>query len=231
MLLTLDRTQARDAVIQRVPEAIHAIFRRLAPGRSFADLGCMWNAHAAYLFSAEQHGAVAPLMAFDMLDATEQFHAYREALGSKVHYTNGDILRLDPEEHGVYDVVFCSGVLYHMADPMLMLHRVTGITGKTLVLGTHALEGDEPIAKFYPHDSYPELYPWEITTGMTREDRARIRYGDWGPWWFVPTEGCVRQMLRCFGFEVEEVVRYPLTMIPGHPHNPSIATFVAHRID
>jgi SAM-dependent methyltransferase len=190
----------------------------------------MWNAHGAYVFHAEQLGAVPPLLALDHEPATNQFFAWHQALGSRVQFRQGDILKLDLATDGLFDVVFCSGVLYHMADPMMMLHRVAQVTRHTLILCTHTAEGKEPILRFYPHSPDPEPYPWEMTFGITPDWRHRTRYGDWIPWWYGPTEPCVKQMLRCVGFEVQHVDRYRLEIVRGHRKNPQISTFVAQRI-
>lgn len=227
----LDSTEATRMVTDRLRGPTRKIFQKYVPGRSFADIGCMWNCHGAYAYYAELIGARTPILAFDGLEATEQFHAYHEALESRIQFKQGDILELDPEIDGTYDVVFCSGVLYHMPDPMKMLDRVTSIARKTLILGTHTVAGDEPLLRFYPHDPRPEPFPWEMVHGASMESRYSLDYKDYAPWWVGPTESAVEQMLRCFRFVVTETERFTLEFVPGHALNPQISTFVAHRLD
>jgi hypothetical protein len=224
--------QSRDEALAwlrwRVHPTVQKIFDAEVPGKSFADLGCMWNCHGAYIFYAEQAGASAPLLAVDLGPTTPSFDALHRALDSRVSFRQKDIIEIDAAADGRREVVFCSGVLYHAPDPMRLLAAVTSITEETLILTTHTVEGTEPTLRFYPFDARPETYPWEVLAGG-RDVRFGVAYPDGAPWWFGPTEICVDHMLRTVGFRVVDVQREILGQVPNDPLNPQISFFTARR--
>src|SRR4051812_37934432 len=95
--------------------------RRVAPGRTFADIGCMWGVNGAHAFAAEDAGATA-VKAVDVFGPTPEFAAAHAARRSRVEFILGDCT--DPQtlaRIGVVDVVFCAGVLYHHPSPFDVL--------------------------------------------------------------------------------------------------------------
>jgi len=226
----MTRTEAESAVHGRVPQFVKPYFSRYVPGRSFADLGCLWNADGAYCFYAELIGAVSPMLAVDVNEETPQFSAYSRALTSNVTFLQKNILDLQPANDGTYDVVFCSGVLYHMPDPMLALSRIVGISKSTVILVTHTVPGEDETMKMYPFSATPATMPWEKATPRGRDQRFEVRYGDFAPWWFGFTERCVESMLRVFRFATIETDRYVLKLDGESRLNPQFSLFVASRL-
>jgi len=223
------RDEALAWLQRRVHPLVQKIFQAEVPGRSFADIGCMWNCHGAYSFYAEAAGARDPLLAVDLGPATPSFESLHAALGSRIEFQQGDVLELCTQPHGRYDVVFCSGVLYHAPDPMRLLAAVTSFVGDTLVLTSHTIPGDEPILRFYPYDPRPETYPWETLAGG-RDVRFQVRYPDAAPWWFAPTETTLEGMLRTLDLRVVDVQRETLMQKHGDPLNPQISFVTARRV-
>jgi hypothetical protein len=222
------REDALEWLRRRVHPIVQKIFHAEVPGRSFADIGCMWNCHGAYTFFAESIGARDPILAVDLGPPTPSFRSLHDALGSRIEFRQGDILEIQPKPKEGYDVVFCSGVLYHAPDPMRLLAAVSALAADTLILTTHTIEGDDSIMRFYPYDPRPETYPWEALAGG-REVRFQVRYPDAGPWWFAPTEPCVAAMLRTLGLRVVDVQREVLAQRAGDPLNPQISFITARR--
>ena len=77
------------------------------PGRSFVDVGCMWNIHGGIAFAAEEAGATR-VTGMDVMAATPEFETERERRGSEVRFVHGDLH--DPQARsavGPHDVV-CS---------------------------------------------------------------------------------------------------------------------------
>jgi len=225
----MTESEAEQAVTERVPADVKSLFAKYVPGRSFGDLGCMWNADGAYAFYAERIGARPPLMALDINDRTPRYLEYERALRSKVRFRQESILELTPEGVGTYETVFCSGIFYHMPDPVLALGRVLGICSRFAILVTHTLRGDDERLTFYPFSRRPETFPWERAYPRGREERFEIRYGDFGPWWFGFTESVFENMMRLFRFKLREKSRYILELAPGAEENPQFTLFVAER--
>ena len=78
----------------RLPEFI----RNHAPGRSFADIGCMWGVNGEYAFVAEEAGATS-VKAVDVFGPTPEFdQKHARARGPACEFVLGDITRPDTLE-------------------------------------------------------------------------------------------------------------------------------------
>jgi hypothetical protein len=108
------------------------------------------------------------------------------------------------EEVGVHDVVWCSGLLYHAAHPLLSLERLRALTAKTLLLATESLPevpGLRGACVFYPGaDRRPFAAPGRV--GLDTPFDPAAGYENW--WWGI-TGSALRGMLAASGFEVLEV--------------------------
>jgi tRNA (mo5U34)-methyltransferase len=93
--------------------------------------------------------------------------------------------QLDPQVHGVFDLVHCHGVLYHEMHPMALLQRLRAMLADdgTLLFGSMMLASAElsEHVRFVP-GSY---------------------FGD-PTWWWVPGRLAMQWMLESIGLEVEE---------------------------
>ncbi len=167
-----------------------ALVARHAAGRSFADVGCMWNVDGAIAFAAERAGATR-VTGVDVMAPTPAFQR-RQAEGSSVRFVQGDLHDTAVlDDIGPHEVVWCSGVLYHAPHPILTLERLRTITTGTLLLATEVLPLPGRLAAFAPprwaHPGRPA--PFERQRG-------------YGNWWWLPTRGAVRAMLEATGFTV-----------------------------
>lgn len=93
--------------------------------------------------------------------------------------------QLDPQVHGVFDLVHCHGVLYHEMHPMALLQRLRAMLADdgTLLFGSMMLASAElsEHVRFVP-GSY---------------------FGD-PTWWWVPGRLAMQWMLESIGLEVEQ---------------------------
>lgn len=124
-------------------------------GRSVLDIGA-WNGF--FSFESKRRGAER-VVASDSF--TWQHPAYRGrealelargALGLDIETLPEDVMRLNKEEHGVFDVVLFLGVFYHLLNPIAPIMRMRHMALEALVVETHqdALEMDRPAMVFYP---------------------------------------------------------------------------------
>src|SRR5678816_4472762 len=87
--------------------------RRYAPGRAFADIGCMWGVNGEYAFVAAEAGA-SRVVGVDVFGPTPEFEESRRARAPRVEFVLGDISSAETIRRiGEVDVVLCAGVLYH----------------------------------------------------------------------------------------------------------------------
>jgi hypothetical protein len=202
--LAAARARRRAARRRHGPPPREALVRRHAPGRSFADVGCMWSVDGAIAFAAEEAGASA-VTGVDVMAPTQRFEAERARRGSAVRFVRGDVH--DPAvvaEVGVHDVVWCSGLLYHAPHPLLTLERLRDLTGETLLLATESLPevpGLKGACVFYPGaDGRAYAAPGRV--GLESPFDPARGYENW--WWGV-TPSALRGMLATAGFEVRDV--------------------------
>jgi hypothetical protein len=193
-------------------EARKRLIPRFAPGRSFADVGCMWEAHGEIAFRAEEAGATA-VTAFDGMNPTDEYLREHERRNSEVRFVQGDIH--DPRaaaEIGEHDVVWCTGLLYHTPNPLLMLERLASITRGTLILATHTIPeipGVEGACVLYPalsdagRAAHAPAWP-AGTMGVTEpfERGPLMKYANY--WWGI-SRTALMGMLDVSGFEPLEV--------------------------
>ncbi|MBI4224905.1 MAG: methyltransferase domain-containing protein [Candidatus Sungbacteria bacterium] len=185
-----------------------ALVKKYTPGKSFADIGCMWGVDGFFSFLAEENGA-AKVMSVDIYPESAKFSEEKERRNSKIQFVQGDINLPDVTDTiGICDVVFCSGVLYHTPDPVHMLTRLRVICGETLILNTASIPempGIRNAAVFYPFLNAKQRKIWNrhigSQKGITGPYEPESGYGNW-MWGMTPS--AIESMLQCAGFKVQE---------------------------
>jgi len=197
---------------------------RLAAGRSFVDVGCMWSVNGAIAFAAEEAGS-SPVTGVDVMAATPEFEAERSRRQSQVRFVQGDLH--DPatrEQVGTHDVVWCSGLVYHAPHPLLSIEALRELTGNLLLIASETMPevpGIPQACVFYPglsesaRRAHASARPGEHT-GLTTPFDPERGYANW--YWGI-SRSALRAMVKCTGFEVIE-----------EHGNPFHATLVARRV-
>jgi tRNA (mo5U34)-methyltransferase len=158
-------------------------------GKTVLDVGA-WDGF--FSFEAERRGAERVVAADSFAwngenwSTKDGFLLAREALGSRVEDVDVDVLDLDPQQLGTFDVVLFLGVMYHMRHPLLALEKVASVTGGMLVLETavDCTWTRRPMAAFYPQH------------GLAADPTN----------WWGPNPEAVVGMLSAAGFSRVEVV-------------------------
>jgi hypothetical protein len=192
-----------------------ALVDELAPGRSFVDVGALWNVHGAIAFRAEERGATN-VTAIDVSAETEDYLREHERRQSSVRFVLGDLH--DPavrERAGRHDVVWCSGVLYHCPNPVVSIGCLKEMTSDVLVLITASLPelpGVRQGAVFFP--GLPErqrrqyVRAYDAALGGSGERLGLSTPFDPGNtyanWWWGLSPSCIEGMLRTAGFSLVE---------------------------
>ena len=192
------------------PERVNLtdLIKRYSPGKSFADIGCLWGVDGYNSFLAEESGATK-IVAVDIYPESAKFTTERKKRGSKLTFVQGDIaLTETTRKIGTCDVVLCSGVIYHTPDPLHMLMNLRAITNETLILNTTSipeLPGVRNAAVFYPFLDASQRKIWNRGIGMqkaiTGPYEAKEGYANWF-WGMTPS--CLESLLVCAGFEIIE---------------------------
>jgi hypothetical protein len=193
--------------------------RQHARGRSFVDVGCMWGVTGDYSFLAEESGA-SRVVGIDIYPAQPEFLEKRERRQSRVIFVRGDVNErstidetrkaLTPEGRaagsGRAEMVFCSGVLYHVPDPIHTLRQLGALLADDglLVLNTMTIpEQARPCTSiFLPGLSGADLEALRFGragVGLSDAFDPAKGYANW-VWGMSPS--CVRGMLKLAGFEI-----------------------------
>jgi len=197
--------------------SIEDLVRQVAPGRSFVDVGAMWDVHGKISFLAEECGATS-VTAADISSSTDQYRAEHERRGSKVRFVEGDMHEDRViDEIGPHDVVWCAGVLYHCPNPVLSVECLRRLTRETLVLmgaTVPAIAGSRNGGVFFPaldakeRRAYDRAYsavaaPGKDLTrhGLTTPFDPALSYVNW--WWGL-SPAATAAVLETSGFRVIE---------------------------
>jgi tRNA (mo5U34)-methyltransferase len=99
---------------------------------SVLDIGA-WDGY--FSFAAEKRGA-AKVVAAD-LSTAPAFNVAKRLLQSQATAVEIDVIDLDPQKIGTFDLVLCLGVLYHLKHPLMALERIYSVTSGRLILETY----------------------------------------------------------------------------------------------
>jgi hypothetical protein len=199
--------------------------------KSFAEVGGLWGTVNEKVSVAHQGGATA----LTMIDITSVDHdpmqlwsKFRDRMKDlaiqNYHCMSQDICRLlEISDAPQFDVVHCSGVLYHHPNPILLLAALRRITRCHLVLTSavaqQVIQNDlgayhlpPSAALFVPALSEQEFqvqscYWKKVVTPMAQglTERSFFDLNDFGPWWWLPTPSTMLAMCETVGFKAVDL--------------------------
>jgi len=158
-------------------------------GRTFLDVGC--NA-GGYCFVAHELGAKA-CYGFDVRDhwikQAEFIKAVKYPTSDSVTFNVDDVKQFAHNQ--LYDVVLFKGVFYHLPDPISMVLKLCGLTGRAIIIDS-ASRSDIPGDCMVPW--------WESTT--------HVMSGVDGLAWFPGGPEVVAAILKYAGFPYTRTVNH-----------------------
>ena len=115
--------------------------RQLILGKSFADIGGLGGSAVNETVTIALEAGASEATLIDVLPLEHPFWEDFEERCRERHLENyrklqGDVNRLDPDETGTFEMVHCSGVLYHMPDPVSTILRLRSVTERYLILSS-----------------------------------------------------------------------------------------------
>lgn len=197
---------------------------KVLKGKSFADVGGLWGIVNEKVSVAHSLGASALTM-IDVAPSDnvlwQSFETRRRTLSlPQVECLSGDVVVLAADQScPSYDVVHCSGVLYHAPHPMLVLAALRRLSRQYLIL-TSSITSSRVVSKagilelpassclFIPAlqgkerailSSYWSQFVGEAALGLTKEI-PNFELDDFGPWWWLPTVDALTAMCKAAGF-------------------------------
>jgi SAM-dependent methyltransferase len=201
---------------------------KVAKGKSFAEVGGLWGTVNEKVSVAHTDGA-SDLAMIDVSppesDLWRLFEERRQALQlPEVRCVSSDLVTLaEGASYPQFDVVHCSGILYHIPDPLRFLRALRAVTREFLVLTSvvtaarittnqGTLEIPRAAALFVPAlqererailQTYWQQFVGNDAIGLTREIKV-WNLDDFAPWWWLPTVEALEALCMAAGFERRE---------------------------
>jgi SAM-dependent methyltransferase len=137
-------------------------------------------------------------------------------------------------DFGVFDIVLCSGVLYHMDSPVSFLQQISACTKRIIIVDTHFSMGSEPPPQFAleglsEHEGKPGRWykePAEVKSAARTESARWASYGNERSFWL--DKFALLETLREVGFTLifEQYDVMPRIGITREPAREWRSTFV-----
>lgn len=166
-------------------------------GWSVLDIGCNGG---FYSFELARRGAqvlgvdVEPLYLRQASWAAQQF-----GLQQRVDFVEGDVYRLLNSRRR-HDLVWFTGVFYHLRYPTLALDLVRRATARLMIFQSMTMPGDADDQ--VPADLAIERREEMLSDAWPKMAFVEHRVADDDSNWWVPNAACIEAMLRSAGFEV-----------------------------
>jgi tRNA (mo5U34)-methyltransferase len=178
---------------QRLASAVPADLR----GWSVLDIGC--NAGFYSIEMARRGARVLGLDVEPMYLRQARWAARQFELEEQLEFVEGDVYRL-LNSRQQFDLVWFTGVFYHLRYPTLALDLVRRATGRLMVFQSMTMPGES-------QEPTPLDLPLHRRDEMLRESWPKMalvehRVADDDSNWWVPNAPCVEALLRSAGFEV-----------------------------
>jgi hypothetical protein len=200
-------------------------------GLSFVDVGGLWGTQNERVTVALSHQAASATM-MDIVpmghDLWQKFDERAKDAGFEGRYKSISANLDDPNltrDHGAFDFVHCSGIIYHAPSPFHTLMSLRALTRKYLVLGSMtvpatittaagtvdmsdgaayflpALSGNK-LAVFKEHFDSLGVKVHNINTAETHQWLAGPGIPNYGPWWWFWTPETLARMAVAAGFKL-----------------------------
>ncbi len=190
---------------------------------SFLDLGCL---EGLYAIEAGLRGCRRSVGIDIRMQHIAKAEFAKKVLGlTNTQFLLEDVRNISPDRHGVFDVILCNGLLYHLDTPdvFTLLRVMRTMTGCALILDTHvALKPDRTEV----HDGrlYAGSSLVEFIAGTPLDTQLKKAHwssaGNERSFW--PTKSSLLNAIRHAGFtSVYEAY------VPFHAHAPDRVTLVA----
>jgi hypothetical protein len=209
--------------------SVNTWIAQFAKGKTFADLGGLWGTVNERVSVAMQAGASTATMVDITPHGDDLWLAFEKRLAEKgfsgYHEKVADLASHDsPAQVGSYELVHCSGVIYHLPEPLRLLRNLRDIASERLIIGSMIvpeviinsagsldlgggravyIPGLSGTAKSVVARHFEEL---SLAIHGITADMKMPWFVDgqpnYAPWWWLITPELLRSMVESVGFRV-----------------------------
>jgi len=158
-------------------------------GLRVLDLACNCG---GFSFEAAKSGA-SEVFGIDIVEHyVKQANFIKEAIGaSNVRFEKASLDDLNPETHGMFDLTFCFGILYHLENPVATMRKVASVTKSVMIVDTALADFDRPVWRMQVLKG-----PGKATTALWRAEEGTCQ--------LVPSKSAVTLLMQFLGFRTVE---------------------------
>jgi hypothetical protein len=198
---------------------------QVVPGKRFVDIGGLWGEVNEKVSVAAELGAIEVTMMDIVPQGHELWHSFSDRVRARsidAECVTANLNEFDTiaAHAGRFDVVHCSGILYHCPNPLHTLAQLRALAGESVVLTstvvperTQSSVGQVDLGegglRLVPHlnardrSIFAAYWNERGVTGIGGLDVDAIwDVSDYNPWWWFLTPSALRQMAEAVGFGV-----------------------------
>ncbi len=204
-----------------------SLIAKTVNGKTFAEVGGLFGTVSEKISVAHRAGATDLTMIDIHAEGGELWEKFHQRMNdfyiNNYHCISQDVTEFHSQEiTNKFDVVHCSGVLYHHPNPMLLLKSLQNITRTYLILSSiitpELIENEKGVYQIPPSGVIfvPSLNEqeravlkryWEsvgyVVYGIT--EKLEFALEDYSPWWWwLPTTTAMKSMCEVMGFKILE---------------------------
>ena len=199
-------------------------------GRSFVDVGALWGTRNEKLSVAHRYGASSLAVLDQFPKNSVWWRRLRKRLNFPYQKISSSLLGYSGMS---FDVVYCSGVIYHSPSPLEALQKLYSMTNETMILTT--IYADEVMEcpwgqieipssgmLFIPALTLLEFSVVQYVVGQNNPSRIwgitehvppeRWEHNTWH-WWWLFTAHTVESMLKVVNFKIVEKMFQPGNLV------------------
>ncbi len=210
----------------------HKWIAKFAQGKNYADLGGLWGTVNETVSIASLAGAKKTTMADIQPLGNKWWNAFDkrcEELGVSDYYSvNINICDTDSlQNHSKFEFVHCSGIMYHVSDPIQFIQNLITLTTEHLLISSMTIpdviensegtmnspEGSAHLVQMLPQNTREILRKYLTEKNMSVDIAGQKAPKDLfhangtvktGPWWWIYSPATMEAMCRMCGLEIIE---------------------------
>ena len=193
------------------------------------DLGCL---EGMFAIEFALHGAQVVAIEGREVNLAKTRFAKDALRLENIELIRDDVRNLSKDAHGLFDIILCLGILYHLDAPdvLLLARRMFEVCARAVIIDTH-ISFDDSASYSADGRTYRGQYAAEHDEGLNSEQRMAALWRSLdNPRSFVPTYASLCNLLRHVGFTSVYEVRNPFEYHnPKWPGAPEKGDFVVAK--